>query len=54
MTVEMIDGIRVLKLTDRARQGAADSDTMTMVHLWRLLSGGHGLRDTTISPRRFL
>lgn len=54
MTVEMIDGIRVLKLNDRASRGAAANDTLTMVHIWRLLSGGHALRDTSIAPRRFL
>ena len=54
MTVEMIDGIRVLKLNDHAYRGPADNDTLTMVHIWRLLSGGHALRDTSIAPRRFL
>ena len=54
MTVEIIDGIRVLKLNDRAQRGAAADDSLTMVHIWRLLSGGHALRDTSIGPRRFL
>jgi len=54
MTVEMIDGIRVLKLADHVHQGAVADDTLTMVHIWRLLSGGQGLRDGSVGPRRFL
>jgi len=55
MTVEMIDGMRVLKLRDHSRNPQPRGDDMvTMVHLWRLLSGGHALRDTTLAPRRFL
>ncbi len=54
MSVEIIDGVRVLKLNDRAHRGAAADDTMTMVHIWRLLTGAQTLRDTTIGPRRFL
>lgn len=54
MTVEMIDGIRILKLNDRTQRGAVADDTLTMVHIWRLLSGGHALRDTSVGCRRFL
>lgn len=54
MTVEMIDGIRVLKLNDRVQHGAVADDTLTIVHIWRLLSGGQALRDTSVGPRRFL
>jgi len=55
MTVETIDGVRVLKLKDRtgAHSAAAD-DMMTMVHIWRLLSGGHALRDNSVVQRHFL
>ncbi|SEM91175.1 hypothetical protein SAMN05216227_100492 [Pseudorhodobacter antarcticus] len=54
MTVEMIDGVRVMRLNDHATRTAADDDMMTMVHLWRLLSGDNALRDATIAPRRYL
>jgi len=55
MTVETIDGVRVLKLKDRTGPHAAVADDMmTMVHLWRLLSGGHALRDTAVVARQFL
>lgn len=55
MTIEMQDGIRVLKLKDRSGgQGARADDMLTMVHLWRLLSGGHALRDMTVGDRHFL
>lgn len=55
MKTEMIDGIRVLKLRDHSRAGSGTADDMmTMVHLWKLLSGGHALRDMTATDRRFL
>lgn len=54
MTVEVIDGVRVLKLRDRTGARAAADDMMTVAHIWRLLSGGHALRDATVMPRRFL
>lgn len=54
MKVEMIDGMRVLRLSDRGHRDARDDDMLTMVHLWRLLSGGHELRDGNVGPRRFL
>lgn len=54
MTVEIIDGVRVLKLNDRAQRGAMADDTLTMVHIWRLLSGDHALRDMSIGARRYL
>jgi hypothetical protein len=54
VTVEIIDGIRVLKLNDRAHRGALADDTLTMVHIWRLLSGGQTLRDMSVGARRYL
>lgn len=53
MTIEMQDGLRVLKLKDHSQAyGAALDDQITMLHLWRLLSGGHEMRDTTVTDRR--
>lgn len=55
MTIEIQDGLRVLKLKDTSgAQGAALDDQMTMLHLWRLLSGGHEMRDMTVVERRLL
>ncbi len=55
MTIGMQDGVRVLKLKDRSGQhGSKADDMMTMVYLWRLLSGGHQLRDMTVGDRHFL
>ena len=53
MIVETIDGIRVLKLRG---QGSADAldDRLALVQLWRLMAGGHDLRDITPGARRFL
>ena len=53
MIVETIDGIRVLKLRG---QGSADAldDRLALVQLWRLMAGGHELRDITPGARRFL
>lgn len=55
MRVETQDGIRVLKLSDRGGpQGGVGHDDLAMLHLWRLLSGGHPLRDNTAISRRYL
>ncbi|MGO4908304.1 hypothetical protein ACEN2J_08240 [Pseudorhodobacter sp. W20_MBD10_FR17] len=54
MYVEIIDGVRVLKLNDRAHRRAATDDTLTTVHIWRLLTGAQSLRDNSVGPRRFL
>lgn len=59
MTVEIVDGIKVLKLQDddaaraEARKAMAD-DMRTLAHLFSLLSGGHGMRDGTVFERRVL
>ncbi len=55
MSVELQAGDRLLKLRDSAPRGSAPPDDVaTMVHLWRLLTGGGALRDTTLGARRFL
>lgn len=54
MKIEMMDGMRVLRLSDRGQRSEKDADMLTMVHLWRLLSGGHSLRDSNVGPRRYL
>lgn len=54
MTVEIIDGIRVMKLRDVPEPGQAAAPDMAMLHLWRLLSGGHDMRDLTACNRHIL
>jgi hypothetical protein len=56
MTVEIIDGIRVLKLRDAARGqgGMIAAEDAALFHIWRLLSGGAALRDNAVGPRRIL
>ena len=56
MSVEMQDGIRVIKLHDSELDGAAQraNDMLTMAYLWQLLSGGHTLRDQSVFSRNIL
>ena len=55
MSVEMVDGIRVIKLKDSDEGAREKADDMrTMAHLWQLLSGGHALRDGTVFERDVL
>lgn len=55
MTVEIIEGMRVLKLRDvSGDQKDALAGDMAMFHIWRLLTGGDTLRDMTVAERRFL
>ncbi len=51
MTVETIDGIRVLKLTDRSGYDVRANEMVTMARLYALISGGHALRDLTPTAR---
>ena len=54
MTIETIDGIRVIKLTDKSGHDERAQEMLTMARLWSLISGGHELRDTTVTERRVL
>jgi len=51
MKVEIVDGIRVMKLSDRDQRAHDDRDAMTMLHIWRLLNGGHAMRDCSLGSR---
>ena len=53
MTVEMIDGIRVIKLKGGSG-GAQDAaqDTRALAYIFMLLGGDHAARDTSIYSRR--
>jgi hypothetical protein len=55
MTVEMIDGIRVIKLRDSASGGMdAAQDMRAVAYIHMLLGGAHGARDTAIYSRRMV
>ena len=57
MSEEMVDGIKVLKLKDNILDGdigAHTDDTLTMLRLWQLLSGGEALKDSAVFERRVL
>ncbi len=53
MIVEIVDGIRVIKLKDAGAAGADHaSDIRAVAHIWMLLGGGHLARDASIYSRR--
>lgn len=52
MTVEFVDGIKVIKLHDCQPQDVAAQD-LAMLRIWQLLTGGHEMRDTTGYCHRF-
>jgi hypothetical protein len=52
MTVEYIDGIKVMRLHDCSGGGSCAED-LAMLRIWQLLTGGHGMRDATVFCRRF-
>lgn len=52
MTVEFVDGIKVIRLHDcHGDHGRAD-DTQAMLRIWQLLTGGHAMRDASAFCRR--
>ena len=57
MTVEVVDGVKVIKLTDSALDtppAQRANDMLTMAYLWQLLSGGHEMKDNSVFSRRVL
>lgn len=52
MTVEYIDGIKVMRLHDSAghRENAQD---LAMLRIWQMLTGGHAMRDASVFNRTF-
>jgi hypothetical protein len=55
MSVEMVDGIRVIKLQDEGTDHKAKAEDMrTVAYLFQLLSGGQQLRDGTVFERQVL
>lgn len=52
MTVEYIDGIKVMRLHDGADQRDHAED-QAMLRIWQMLTGGHAMRDAGVFCRRF-
>jgi hypothetical protein len=52
MTVEYIDGIKVMRLHDLTGTGGRAKD-MAMLHIWQMLTGGHAMRDAGLFCRSF-
>lgn len=51
MTVEYIDGIKVMRLHDCAGARGQGED-IAMLRIWQMLTGGHGMRDAGVFCRR--
>jgi hypothetical protein len=56
MKVEMVDGVKVIKLQDSTMPGESSKaeEMLTVAYLWQLLSGGHALKDGTVFERHVL
>lgn len=52
MTVEYIDGIKVMRLHDCQGAQRAGED-LAMLRIWQMLTGGHAMRDAGVFSRRF-
>ncbi len=54
MTVNYVDGIKVMKLRDCMGAGGQGDDATAMLRIWQLLSGGHAMRDASAFCHRLL
>ena len=54
MTVNYVDGMKVMKLHDCHGVGGQGDDAMAMLRIWQLLSGGHAMRDASAYCHRLL
>lgn len=52
MTVEYIDGIKVMRLHD-CQGKAPQGQDMAMLRIWQMLTGGHAMRDASVFCRQF-
>jgi hypothetical protein len=52
MTVEYVDGIKIMHLHDCNGAGGGFDDTMAMLRIWQLVTGGHSMRDQSVFNRR--
>jgi hypothetical protein len=48
MTVEYVDGVKVMKLHDCGGSSAQADDALAVVKIWQLLTGGHAMRDGSV------
>jgi hypothetical protein len=53
MTVEYIDGIKVMTLYDCHSDSGMVDDNLAMLRIWQLLTGGHSMHDVGSTNRRF-
>ena len=54
MTVDYVDGIKVMKLHDCHGASGQGDDGMAILRLWQLLSGGHEMRDASAYCRQLM
>lgn len=52
MTVEYVDGIKVMRLRD-CSGARGQAEDLAMLRIWQMLTGGHGMRDAGVFCRRF-
>lgn len=52
MTVEYVDGIKVMRLHDCSGPHEHAQD-LAMLRIWQMLAGGHAMRDASVFSRRF-
>lgn len=52
MTVEYVDGIKVMRLHDCSGPHGHSED-LAMLRIWQMLTGGHAMRDAGVFSRRF-
>ena len=52
MTVEYVDGIKVMRLHDCSGPHGQSED-LAMLRIWQMLTGGHAMRDAGVFSRRF-
>lgn len=52
MTVEYIDGLKVMRLHDQSGSCGPARD-LAMLRIWQMLTGGHAMRDAGVFCRSF-
>ncbi len=52
MTVEYVDGVRIIRMHDCGGAGPRHDDAQAMLRIWQLLTGGHAMRDASAFCRR--
>lgn len=52
MTVEYVDGLKIVHLHDCSGARGEFDDRMTMLRIWQLVTGGHSMRDMSVLNRQ--